>query len=323
MSENYIYAVARIRALEMSLFSQAMIEQLMAQKSYKECLSFLVEHGWGDSETDVKSADAILNKESEKAWAVIKDMVSDMSVFDVLLIPDIFHNLKAAIKSVVAGEVEANVFFDNVAIGKKEMMDIVKSKDFKALPEYMQAAAEEGYEAMTRTKDGQLLDCIIDRATLEAILAAAKKANDPLLKQYAQNQVAVADIKIAVRSLKTAKSMDFMRRAMAPCETLNIERLAKAALSGMDDIVKYLEETDYAGGAGALATSSSAFECWCDNRIIETIKPQKYNAFSVGPLVAYILARLNEIKTVRIILSGKQNDLPEEAIRERIREMYV
>ena len=57
--------------------------------------------------------------------------------------------------------------------------------------------------------------------------------------------------------------------------------------------------------------------------MIETMKPQKYQTFSVGPLAAYIIARENEIKTVRIILTGKQNDFPEEAIRERIREMYV
>ena len=33
--------------------------------------------------------------------------------------------------------------------------------------------------------------------------------------------------------------------------------------------------------------------------------------------------RENEIKTVRIIISGKLNDLPEKAVSERIREMYA
>ena len=91
----------------------------------------------------------------------------------------------------------------------------------------------------------------------------------------------------------------------------------------MDAICEYLAGTSYAGGADALKESPSAFERWCDNRMIETIKPQKYNSFSVGPLVAYELARENEIKTVRIILTGKQNGFSDEAIRERVREMYV
>ena len=40
-------------------------------------------------------------------------------------------------------------------------------------------------------------------------------------------------------------------------------------------------------------------------------------------VIAYVIARQNEIKTVRIILSGKLNDLPDDSIRERVREMYV
>ena len=42
-----------------------------------------------------------------------------------------------------------------------------------------------------------------------------------------------------------------------------------------------------------------------------------------GPLAAYILARENEIKSVRIILSGKINNLSDDSLRERVREMYV
>ena len=74
---------------------------------------------------------------------------------------------------------------------------------------------------------------------------------------------------------------------------------------------------------GALRQSPSAFERWCDNLMIQRIKPQQFEPFGIGPLAAYILGRENEIKSVRIILLGKLNGLPEEAIRERVREMYV
>jgi len=191
------------------------------------------------------------------------------------------------------------------------------------LPESMRECALEAYECLVHTGDGQMCDVIIDRAAMRAMLAAAEKNGDALLKEYAETVVAVANIKIAVRSVKTEKGLDFMRRAMEECQTLNVERLMRAALSGMPDVIKYLEETPYSGGAAALSDSSSAFERWCDNRIIEAIRPQKYNSFTIGPLVAYVLARQNEIKTVRIILTGKLNHLPDDAIRERVREMYV
>ena len=51
MSEQYTYAVARIRALEVSLFSDSTIDQLIACQSYDQALQFLEEKGGGDTES--------------------------------------------------------------------------------------------------------------------------------------------------------------------------------------------------------------------------------------------------------------------------------
>ena len=299
MADKYIYAVARIRALEMTLMSQAVIEQLVATDSYKKAVQFIIEKGWGDSDKASMDENDILRAETDKTWAAVAEMVDDMSVFDVIRLPDLYHNLKAAIKTVVAGETPAHVFFDNAEIDGQKMLSIVSDKAWDRLPEHMRDCAREAWDCMAQAGDGQMCDAVIDRGTLLAIMQAAKKADDSLLRDYAETTVAVADIKIAVRSMKTGKNKDFMKRAMAECNTLDIDRLATAAVAGMEEIERYLADTAYAGGAEALSESASAFERWCDNRIIETIKPQKYNPFTVGPIVAYILARLNEIKTVR------------------------
>lgn len=320
---KYTYAVARIRALELSLFSSAVIEQLLANKTYEGCLQFLSERGWGDADTPME-AEAILAREEEKTWNVVKDLLGgEKEILAVLSYPKLYHNLKAALKASVRSGVLARLYFEDCEIGGREMERIVQERAWDALPNHMQAAAREAYESYLHTGDGQLCDIIVDKAALEAIYQTGQAAEDAIIREYAESTVAVADIKIAVRAQKTGKSLDFMKRAMAECKSLNIDRLAAAALSGPEAICSYLETTAYAGGAQALKEASSAFERWCDNQLIETIKPQKYNPFTAGPLVAYVLARQNEIKTVRIVLTARQNSLPEEQIRERIREMYV
>ncbi|HPU63224.1 MAG TPA: V-type ATPase subunit, partial [Mobilitalea sp.] len=122
---------------------------------------------------------------------------------------------------------------------------------------------------------------------------------------------------------KTGKDKDFLRRALAPCKSLDIEKLIESAAIGMEAIYDYLTRTVYSDAAPVLKESAQAFERWCDNRIIEYIKPQKYNPFTLSPLAAYLLARENEIKTVRILLSGKRNDIADNVIRERLRDIYV
>lgn len=319
---EYTYAVARIRALEVSLLDKAAIEQLLACGTYEQCLQFLSEKGWGDAGSEADGA-ALLKKEEEKTWKVITEVAPDMGVFDVLSYPKLYHNLKAAVKEVCTEIDNENIFYEDCKIPGKEMLQLVKNKEFDKLPGNMPQAAREAYDTLLHTKDGQLCDVIVDRAALDAIYEAGQKSGDGIIRQYADSTVAIADIKIAVRAAKTLKSAEFMRRSMAECGSINREQLIKAALSGMDAIQDYLAGTSYAGGVEALEESASAFERWCDNRMIETMRSQKYETFSVGPLVAYLVARENEIKTVRIILTGKQNDFPEESIRERVREMYV
>lgn len=319
---EYTYAVARIRALESSLFSGTEIERLLACSDEEQCLQLLSEKGWGDA-TGSMDASAMLKREEEKTWEVIRDVAPDLSVFDVLSYSKLYHNLKAAIKEVCTEVENKNIFYDDCSIPGPEMLQIVRNKEFHRLPGNMGETAAEAYDTLLHTRDGQLCDIIVDRAALDAIYEAGQTAEDEIIKNYAESTVAIADIKIAVRSQKTGKSLEFMKRAMAPCNSINVDQLSKAAVSGLDAVRDYLVGTSYAEGAAALEESPSAFERWCDNRMMETIRPQKYNSFSAGPLVAYVLARENEIKTVRIILTGKQNEFPDEAIRERIREMYV
>ena len=319
---KYTYAVARIRALEVSLFSDAVIEQLLACRTADEALRFVMEKGWGDVSGDA-DMDAVLKREEEKTWEVIRDVAPDMKVFDVLSYPKLYHNLKAAVKEVCTEKQTPGIFYDDCDIPGGEMLRIIENREFSRLPGNMGRVAEEALDTLLHTRDGQLCDVMIDKAALEAIYEAGKRSGEPIIENYADTTVAIADIKIAVRSRKTGKSGDFMHSAMAECRSVNAEQLIRAALSGEEEIARYLEGTSYAGGADALRESPSAFERRCDNRMIETLKTQKYETFSVGPLLGYLIARENEIKTVRIILTGKQNGFPDDAVRERIREMYV
>lgn len=319
---QYTYAVARIRSKELLLFNAQTIEQLLSAKSYDECMRLLSDKGWGSGDSQI-SAEELLAQEREKTWDLIGELVPDMSVFDVFLYANDYHNLKAAIKQVCTGSEDFGLYFSHGTIPAKQLYDMVNAHDFYMLPAGMRAPAQEAYEALSQTGDGQLCDIIIDKAALEAIYAAGKDSKNDLIEKYAELTVAAADIKTAVRCSRTGKPLEFVKRALAECDTLNVARLAQTAVEGIDSICDYLSGTNYAEAVDALKQSPSVFERWCDNLMIRDIRPQQYISFGIGPLAAYILGRENEIKTVRIILSGKLNGLADASIRERVREMYV
>ena len=178
-------------------------------------------------------------------------------------------------------------------------------------------------DVLLHTGDGQLSDIMIDKAALIRILDAGKRSDSDILRTYAELTVACADIKTALRACLMKKDRSFLDRALAPCDSLDIADLAVAASESTDAVYEYLGRTVYSDAIQQIRTSLSAFERWCDNLLIEKIRPEIHHPFTIGPLAAYILARNNEIKCVRMILSGKINDLSADSIRERVREAYV
>ena len=284
---KYTYAVARIRALEVSLFSDAFIEQLLACKSAEQVLQSVVEKGWGDMDTG-HDAEAVLKREEEKAWEVIRDVAPDMSAFDVLSYPKLYHNLKAAVKEVCTGVKNPAMFYDDCPIPGEEMYQIIESREFSRLPGNMSRTAQEALDTLLHTGDGQLCDIIVDRAALEAIEEAGKKSGEPIIENYADTTVAIADIKIAVRSQKTGKSADFVRSAMAECASLSLDQLIRAALSGAADPEEDAAEDADAEDAAAeeddaAADDAEEFSCFTSAEDADCAEEELLSSFSATP----------------------------------------
>lgn len=322
MEMDYTYGVARIRALESSLFGNDTIQALLNLETYDQCMTFLRDKGWGDGHLD-ETLEHMLNEESEKTKRVLDDLVKDEKVVSILTIKDEFHNLKAAIKQVCTEDETENIFMAGCKIEPEFLKDVIRQGEYGKLPDNMAGVAKEATEILLKSGNGQLCDVLIDKATLEAIKKAGDESDNQLIRKYADSQVTIANIKIAVRYAATGKDSEFVKKCLVPCNGVSITDLIKAVDGGLEGVLEYLENSGFGDLAIALKKSKSVFECWCDNKIIEDIKSEKYNSFSVGPIVAYVIARENEIKTVKIIMSGKLNGFDNDFIKERVREMYA
>ncbi len=321
MAEQYIYAVARVRSRELSLLSESVIAQLCASSGEEDCLRILSERGWGNPDLP---SEEMFREEEKKTWAFIRELVPDrMQIFDVFRLADDYHNLKAAVKEACIDGTHPGIYSGSGTLDPDMLEQALAESNYEALPEQMRQIAREAKETLLQTRDGQLCDAMIDREALMAIRDAGAKTGEKLLQDYGELICATGDIKIAVRCAKCGKDRQFLMKALAPCSSLDIGLLADAAAQGLEGICAYLDHTPYAEAADELKKSVASFERWCDNRMIETIRPEIHNPFGIGPIAAYILARDNEIRTVRIILAAKRNDLPEEMLRERVRAMYV
>ncbi|MCF0141807.1 MAG: V-type ATPase subunit [Parasporobacterium sp.] len=316
-------AVAQIRAKENTLLNNQALNSLMTCTTLEECIQFLLDKGWGP--TAHNTPEELITEEREKMWALIRSLCDDkqMHNFDIFRLGTDFHNLKAAIKESYVQKQMPNVYINDGTIPVEKIRKCAQDNDFSALPISMMKCAEEARELLFHTGDSQSCDCIIDRAALLAIVKAGKDSGNALIRDYAELKCAAADINIAIRACKANKDVDFLQRAFAECDSISVQKLILATRNGLDAVYEYLEGTTYADAIEAIKKSPASFDIWCDNRMMKLIKPQKYNAFTISPLCSYVLAKENELKSVKIILSGKANSLAEEKVRERIRDSYV
>ena len=321
MQQEYTYAVARIRFRETKLLSDADLGSLLASKDVDSCIRQLRDKGWGDNSEC--SPGELLKLEEYKLWDFVGEIVDDMSELTFLLVPNDFHNLKVAVKCITRDVKPDELFISNSVEDPVKVFQAVKNREYDELPEFLQECAVEAMSTLLQTSDGQLCDIIIDKACMEYICKLGKESENDIIRLYCELFVASADIKIAIRCAHTHKSPDFIRRALAECDSLDSERLCAAACEGRDAILAYLGTTEYRSAVEAVSASMSAFEKWCDDYLTSVMKPQKWEPFGIGPIVAYIIARQNEIKAVRMILSAKINGLRDETIKEILRDMYV
>lgn len=326
MKREYIFQIARVRSLENRLFDNQMIAQLVSSGDYDTCISAVREHGWGGDNSQSMTEEEILKYEIGRTWKDAQELAGESEVIDVLKTPQSFHNLKAAVKCAACGYPGGTVFYgneDSSSLTGDELVRIIQNGEYGRLPEYMRDCADEAFKSLAHTGNGQMSDAVIDRTCLETMLSKAKSSGSGLAIKYSELYVAYCDIRIAYRAAATARPKDFIMRSVAACEGLDKDKLVSAALGGTDKVLEYISAVGYLKAAEALKAGSAAFEKLFDDEITELIRPSKYDSFTVGAIAAYVLARLCEIKNVRIILSGKRNLVSDDVLVERVRMTYV
>lgn len=309
-TKDYTYAVARIKYREKFCLDKQTLSSLAGAKTVEEAMRLLNDKGWeGSNYLDI--ADNQL-KELSKLMGELTDKEEFRSFF----LENDYHNIKAAVKNSF-NPTAAEIFLADGTVTVKEIKDAVEAEDFGKLPGQMAKTAAEALKTLRETGDGQLCDVIVDAG----FLADIQKA-DGLFKMYGQHIAAVADIKIALRGAKANKSRDFFGRALVETKDVDKAALTEAAVKGVDSVYEYLAKTPFAKCFKA-DMSIAASETACDNLLNSRIKIYKNEFFGIEPIAAYYLGRLNEIKTVRMLLTAKANGVEAEYVKERLRDAYV
>ena len=309
---KYANAVGAVRAMENTLLSKSDVDQLISSKSKAEIESILTSKNGASKGDDLVSV-----------WEMLREYAPDCKELEILLYKNDFHNLKAVLKAVISNREPSDYYVSPSNVELSVLVEAINKKDYSLLPEYMRKTAEEAYELVTNTLDGQLSDSLIDRSYMEALQKSAEEFGGEFMQRYAQLITASADIKTAYRCSMLNKPSQFMENAICGSRELEKDQLIKAALGGTESLFAFLESTPYSDVAALLKTSAAQYEKWCDDVVLELAETARMQAFGPEPLAAYYIAKEAEIKNLRILSVCKEFGADRETITERMRKLYV
>ena len=330
---KYAYSVGRIRALETKLLDRGKIDRMIEAEDAEGVLQILSETEYGDMIAEIESAEEfekMLHVELKRTYSVARSFYPDPALVDLFMFKHDFHNLKVLLKSKLGeqqGAGELLIDLGTIADEVRELMKEDISEIVKKLPEDYARAIERTLNKFDASKDPQIIDASMD-AEMFALMCEFAPQNNFLL-ELLRMYIDMANIKMLVRAKKLGKSKGILNLALLENGSLLRDDLLEMYDKPLEGVISELCRSGYgkiiAEGAEYYKKEGSllVFEKLFDDMIMEHVKKAKYVTFGLEPLVGYIIAKENEAKLIRTILTGKLNKIQDGRIKEMVREVYV
>lgn len=325
---DYLALSARIHALETKLLTRDRMERMIDAKDHIEAAKVLTECRYGElSEVTGDALEAILAQAQSDVFRDLGASVPDANLIDVFRIKYDYHNAKALIKAEATGANPDRLLMGGGRYDAEQLADAYRRADMRNYSQVFQQAVARAKESLASTADPQLCDFILDRACYTELSAAAQATGSSFVKGYAALLIDTVNLRSAVRASRLDKGYDFLNQVLLPGGSVDIQTIARAKGSELDQVFSSGELAAAAALASAVSAphsgSLTAFERACDNAITHYVSAAKRVPFGEQPIVGYLYAREAELTAIRTIMNGRLAGLDGDTIRERLREAYV
>ncbi len=326
---DYLYATARLRALEKNMLTARDFEKMVDASSFEE--SFRVANETSlHSRCSAKDYETAIAGMLEETYALIAELTDSSPIFDIFRFKYDGHNLKVIIKAQAIGRDPLGSMSPLGVIEPRALSAMFQDKKIEGLPERMAEAAYAASEALAKSNDPQLVDLMLDTAVMQSMLERAEETEFPFLIDVVRRMIDTENLRTAVRIKRMGKDEALLRRVLTEGGYLDLGRLCEAfRAQGFEAMRDMLFVTDYSAHFAPLLDDVgenrplTAFERGADNYLMLRLRSTRLVAFGLEPVISYLLAKEAEAKQVRIILASRLAGVPKEKISERMRETYA
>jgi len=323
---RYTFQSARVRALEIQMLSRVALQDMANAENFDQALDML-----GASEyTPAQGSRSFAELEStlQLRRAAVRELFDalciDEPIAELFRTRDDFANLRLAVRRAMVGKAIGSDYSNQGNAAAEDFEQAFEEQDragSEVLPDYMRQAAEQAILAYYQKKDIRQIDYAIDAFQARYNLQKAFELDSLFLVGLFRIQTDLTNIRTMLR-LKFTESEQ--RKCFLDGGYVEIERLQRGLDTGYEALAALFFATPYfqvvETGAGYLTSNRSflKLEQQCEEYIAGYSKSTSQITAGSQPVIAYLLLKEDEIRTVRLIMTAKKNNLETKLILDRI-----
>jgi len=304
------YGVARLRALETYLLSADQINRLAQAADFEAAFSVLSETKYAEHLHNIKQAfgyEELYDLERSSLKNLLNTLAPGNEIINALYLQYDYLNAKLFLKNEAPEKISSLGNFDPEKIRKYAREGIKDLADHNLVA------------AIGQAKSNHEIDLTLDQYYYQFIKKLFSKSPSPLIRLYAQAKTDLTNLKTILRCQLIGKKPEsfLLEPALIDHELLESIIAKKPA-----EIINRLYHLPYFPFISAGLEDFAKLEKNLDDYILASFKKAKYMCSGLEPIIAYYLAKENEINTLRFILICKRNFVASDKIKERVRLIY-
>lgn len=321
-----------LRVYETKLLTRDDYERLLKANDLREALEVLKATDYSfdqDNVLDDKNFDAFLMRHLSNIYQELYAVTPDSEVIQLFTLRYSYHNVKVLLKQRFT---ETDLEHLIIPIGKyplSMLKNLVTTEQSHELNEVLVEGVHEAIEHFETYGRMEAADVFMDTYYYKQMRYITDRLNDPTINKITDALIDLGNLSTVVRSVNQNKSRSFLHTVLSSSGSIAKKDIIDQANEGSVAVLNnlYMDKAYSNRFEDILDKSKKTINPLSLDKVIEDIihelmQEGMYQAFGPMPAMAYMFAIEKEITNIRLILVGKDNQIAEDILRERMRPIY-
>ncbi len=320
---RYMFQTAQVRSMETQMLARTALMDMANAPDFASAASSLsgTEYTFPQGAGGLELETVLLQRRAA-VRRLFDDLMLDERVVEVFRSRDDYANLRLVLRRVLTDKPVGADYSPEGNVPPELLRQAFEEQNQAILPEYLQQAADQAVLAFYANKDIRQIDYAIDHAQAAHKLDVAQDADGNIfLTNLFRIQIDLTNLRtmLRIKFLQADPRGVFLAGGFVEEDRLRqgIE-LPYEAMGALFFATPYHHIVD--AGASYLAANGSFLkvEQQCDDYLLGYLRQTVQITAGPQPVVAFLLAKEHEIRTVRLILTAKRNHLDTKLILDRV-----